>query len=142
MEKLYGAMLLILCAVLAISVGFAAPFNNGAVSKNQEMNWFGKKQMGFGMGNNNMNTQKQWRIHMNESAILEFRQAVLNGDYQKAKQLTVSYGVGSRFFQSMNESTFQKLSQIYKLKMELAKELGINENMVGFFGFGPDRLRS
>ena len=56
----------------------------------------------------------------------QFKTAVENGDYVSAKALNEQYGFGGRVVGLLNETTFPKYSQIFKLRDELMGELGID----------------
>lgn len=56
----------------------------------------------------------------------QFRTAVENGDYASAKALHDEYGFGGRLFGLLNETTFPKYSQAFKLRDELMGELGLD----------------
>ncbi|MBU0586416.1 hypothetical protein KJ780_02815 [Candidatus Micrarchaeota archaeon] len=66
-------------------------------------------------------------IYFNSTVMEEFRNAVINNDYQTAKKLNEEYGVGGHMFSSLNGTTFAKYSEIAVLHKELMAELGINQ---------------
>ncbi len=86
-------------------------------------------EFGFGRFDCNMtrhNETMNWTgQEFNSTQIEEFNQALEAGDYQTAKQLHETYGFGVPLFDKLNETTFAKYSQIYKLSSELRQELGM-----------------
>ena len=72
----------------------------------------------------------------NETALQDFDNAVLAGDYTSALQLHGTYGFGGPIFDRLNSTTFAKLSQIQNLQHELAKELGLNNTGTNSAGLG------
>ncbi len=73
----------------------------------------------------------------NATEIGEFRQAVLDGDYQTAKQLHDQYGLGGQLFGRLNETTFADYSGMGKLAAKLRQELGIgNQSLSGRMNAG------
>lgn len=96
-----------------------------------------RMEMDFDLNESNK-TMHMRRMEMNmasfnSTAIEQFNQAVEDGDYQTAKQLHETYGLGGGLFDKLNETTFAKYSQIQKLISELRQELGMD----GQSGNGP-----
>jgi hypothetical protein len=60
------------------------------------------------------------------STLEAFRDAVLNDDYQAAKNLSDTYGLGGPLFSRLNETAFHTYSEIVVLEKRLAQELGVN----------------
>jgi|GEM_PF-3502406 len=69
---------------------------------------------------------------MNETAHLEFENAVDAGDYAVAMRLHAEHGFGGPIFEKLNETTFAKWSQTHSLGKELVTDLGLNQNPAGF----------
>ena len=64
------------------------------------------------------------RPGFNVTAIQDFNQALISGNYSEAQQLNTEYGVGGPIFSRLNETTFDQLSQMLQLRNELRQELG------------------
>ncbi|MFA5106616.1 MAG: hypothetical protein WC506_06685 [Candidatus Micrarchaeia archaeon] len=67
----------------------------------------------------------------NSTAMEEFQNAVLSGDYAAASSLHSEYGFGGPMFGKLNETTFATYSQIAVLSRQLHEELGLNSTMPG-----------
>src|SRR5208283_157805 len=64
------------------------------------------------------------RPRFNITAMQDFGQALISGNYSAAQQLNAEYGLGGPIFSRLNETTFGQLSQIFQLRGELNQELG------------------
>ena len=75
----------------------------------------------------NMSARNMTGCPQNASAeFAQFKTAVESGDYASAKALHEQYGFGGRLFGLLNETTFPKYSQAFKLRDELMGELGLD----------------
>jgi hypothetical protein len=92
---------------------------------------------GFGPGNGSLHNAAWFGrgsgnapVRANATEISAFRQAVLDNDYQAAKQLHDEYGLGGPFFERLNETTFADYSEMSNLANKLRQELGIGNQTI------------
>jgi hypothetical protein len=124
-QKIMGAIVVSILAFAGLA--FAVPiWQKNSEGQNETARW------------QEMANQTQ---HGNSTDLLQFRQALSDGDFAAAKKLHDDYGFGGPLFGKLNESTFAKYAEISKLSQELRQELGMNATgmeppMMGGFGRG------
>ncbi|MDD5317724.1 MAG: hypothetical protein PHF51_03235 [Candidatus ainarchaeum sp.] len=111
---------------------------------NGSTGWF-KGRMGMPPGGFNATGEEMGNKSLE---LAQFIEAVEAGDYAAAKSLHGEHGFGGPVFARLNETTFPKYSEVFRLTSELMGELGLTGEpgvhpYAGGFGsgFGPGFAR-